>query len=136
MSETMTDLEMQVWPYLQKLAAFHSASDIKDFLVSEKIFARQAHPNHCAIAAYLHRGSGQPVHVSSRSTAICGWNSFFNHTTAMRAFIRNFDEGEYPELGQPDLLMAVESLAQGICTPAGSGADFYNNALVSVGSAT
>lgn len=104
MSETMTDLEMQVWPYLQKLAAFGSASEIKDFLVSEKIFARPAHANHCAIAVYLHRGSGQWVHVSRRNTAIAGCNPFFNHTTAMKAFICYFDEGEYPELNNNALV--------------------------------
>jgi hypothetical protein len=101
MSRNDPDLQMAIEPYFNKLADMTSAEEIKDFLVSEEIKAVPAKRNACAIAVYVQDRSGEPnVEVSYGSTSCKNdaRNVWLPHTTAMMLFVKNFDDGNYPEL--------------------------------------
>lgn len=94
-------------PYVDKLAAFQTAQEIRDFLVDEEIKAHPVQARACAIAMYVSRGSGEQVSVA-RSLGVCLAGFVEDRvgkltevgacTPAMREFIANFDNGRYPEL--------------------------------------
>lgn len=100
------DLRLAVQPYRDKLAAFETAGEIKDFLVAEnvKVTATRVSDSPsttCAIATYLGRESGQLTSVTTCRCTALATNSFCDlgdNTPAMRDFIRHFDGGRYPEL--------------------------------------
>jgi hypothetical protein len=98
------DLVMAIAPYVNKLADMKTATEIRDFLVSEEI---QAVPNvgdKCAVAEYVTSRSGYEVSVTYVSLACKDENSslWLPHSEAMREFVRNFDLGKYPELVKND----------------------------------
>lgn len=95
------DIRLAVTPYLEKLAGFETAEQIRDFLVVEGIKATRGNPYSCAIAEYVYRGSEVPVRVSgvfTSSTSVLGFVTLGTHTDAMCEFIGNFDQNYYPEL--------------------------------------
>lgn len=100
------DLRLAVQPYRDKLAAFETAGEIKDFLVAENVKATATRVSDspsttCAIAAYLGRESGQRASVTTGrcvALAACSYLDLGDNTPAMRDFIRHFDGGRYPEL--------------------------------------
>lgn len=100
------DLRLAVQPYRDKLAAFETAGEIKDFLVAENVKVTATRVSNspsttCAIATYLRRESGERVSVTPGTCMALATNSFCDlgdNTPAMQDFIRHFDGGRYPEL--------------------------------------
>lgn len=105
------DIRLAVTPYLEKLAGFETAEQIRDFLVVEGIKATRGNPYSCAIAEYVYRGSEVPVRVSGACTSSASVLSsaplsfappssatLGTHTDAMCEFVGNFDQNYYPEL--------------------------------------
>lgn len=115
----LAESRMVVEPYFEKLTAFESADQIRDFLVAEGIKANKGRSTSCAIAEYVHCNSGERVHIgtdrlgifhdggdiafwtadpSADSLVSTAYSVVRDHTAAMIAFIINFDLGKYPEL--------------------------------------
>lgn len=112
----LVDIRIAVAPYLGKLEAFDTAEGIKDFLVGEGVQAAyRKSMNSCAIAKYVTDNTGQSVNVSfvgvithhpdgeEQFVGLSGAPPFryamlSTCTPAMQHFIRNFDDGMYPEL--------------------------------------
>lgn len=110
-------------PYINKLKAFQTSREIAKFLIGEGIKAEQRRNMSCALAEYIHEGSGTYVSVSyenicSSSVRLDSTNPRSRQcyleddgtlswvesevlavpTVAMKKFIADFDLGEYPEL--------------------------------------
>lgn len=95
------DIRLAVTPYLEKLAGFETAEQIRDFLVVEGIKATRGSTHRCAIAEYVYRGSEVPVRVScvfTSSASVFSSATLGTHTDAMCEFVGNFDQNYYPEL--------------------------------------
>lgn len=94
-------------PYVEKIAMFQTAQEIRGFLASEGIQARMGCPHSCAIAEYVHKASGVEVsvgkavfvgHVPVYENVVDGDDLILRNSGAMEDFILNFDTGLYPEL--------------------------------------
>jgi hypothetical protein len=108
------DATLAVEPYLRKLQECSSATEIRDFLVSEQIQATPGRVDGCALAAYLREKSGvdvcvhgggvwmpefeKTISVSVDGSLSVALDHFPRHTQSMMDFVRNFDNGLYPEL--------------------------------------
>jgi hypothetical protein len=104
------DATLAVEPYLRKIQECSSASEIRDFLVSEQIQATRSRVDACALAVYLRDKSGVDVCVHGGGVWMPEFEKevlypgrivakhFPRHTHSMRDFLRNFDNGLYPEL--------------------------------------
>lgn len=105
------DIKLAVTPYLEKLAGFETAEQIRSFMVNEEVKAIRRRSDSCAVAEYVRRESGQKVSVRGGAVHTpCRLLSVTTHedgeeikrnTPAMREFILNFDNGDYPELVDP-----------------------------------
>lgn len=116
----LEDIKLTVGPYLNKLAAFDTHLEIRDFLAAEGVKAVRGRSMSCAIAKYVYQGSGQEVMVGRSMTEapvghgddvhvysvlnrkdqrmiVCA-KTVGEHTPAMTDFVRYFDQGRYPEL--------------------------------------
>lgn len=111
----LVDIRIAVAPYLGKLEAFDTAEGIKDFLRGEGVKAHKRSMNSCAIARYVTDNTGQSVNVGGGAvvtphpdgeeqvllytgTPAFRYAKLSTCTPAMQHFIRNFDDGMYPEL--------------------------------------
>jgi hypothetical protein len=100
-------IRADVTPYVEKLKNFHTADEVRDFLLAEEIMARQCQATGCALAEYL-KGSGHVVGVSQNhiyafvdgcaGKPVPLWPVIGDNTAAMSQFVYNFDDGYYPEL--------------------------------------
>lgn len=97
---SMDDITVAMEPYYAKLAALSTAEEIRDFLAAEGVRGWRRSHLACPIAAYISKGSGEPVNVdkSTIGPATCLSHRPFVHTSAMALFIMRFDYGAYPEL--------------------------------------
>lgn len=96
-------LKVAVEPYRNKVAAFETAQEIREFLAGEGVKADLEGSTSCALAVYLSRESGCNVSVGleTMSTFNDTFTDFLKvgtHTDAMSCFVCNFDRGLYPEL--------------------------------------
>lgn len=102
----LADTRAALEPYFNKVAAFETADEIRDFLVTEGVKAHRQMSNSCALAQYMSR-SELNVHVFGDNTTamVIGCDAWGNpgwvrqvNTTAMEQFVYRFDNGQYPEL--------------------------------------
>src|ERR1700744_2575197 len=94
-------------PYFNKIAAFETADQIRDFLVTEGVKARRELSTSCALAQYMRR-SELNVHVYGDATHARAADSDGTwrepcwikqeNTKAMARFVDRFDNGHSPEL--------------------------------------
>lgn len=98
--DAIDEMRTLIQPYFDKLAAYPTAKEIRDFLVSEEVAAVKGDPYACAIAEYVSRGCGLAVAVSHKSiNSPCDpFHVMFTNTVAMGVFASLFDLGRYPEL--------------------------------------
>lgn len=102
----LADTRAALEPYFNKVAAFETADEIRDFLVIEGVKAHRETSTSCALALYMRR-SELTVHVFGDTTnvMVIGCDAWGNpdwvkqeNTTAMEQFVHRFDNGQYPEL--------------------------------------
>lgn len=96
-------LKVAVEPYRNKIAAFETAQEIREFLAGEGVKADFEGSTSCALAVYLSRESGCNVSVgldtmSTFSGCFKDYLRLGANTHAMFNFVCNFDRGMYPEL--------------------------------------
>lgn len=94
-----------------KLAQFEKAEDIRIFLQENEIQARPAIARRCAISQYVRKVTGNMAVTSYHDVSVfenqdnyMQWNPTGSRkiTPAMKEFIANFDQYEYPELIDPE----------------------------------
>lgn len=86
------------------MGSLTDAEEVREFLVGEGITGSRGVVSFCPVAVLLRsklEGSflhGIPPHVSVSTTQIRVRNELIDTPRPVRAFIRKFDAGEYPEL--------------------------------------
>jgi hypothetical protein len=106
-SEEVGDLKIYkaVAPLMEKLSWMENAAEIAEHLTREGIKAVRNDPRSCAVARYLQMNTGYTATVVSDSVAVhsrTGRCALMENSSVVKDFIKNFDDGMYPDLEMRD----------------------------------